>query len=184
MRRIRERVPRGKLLMIAEAIFNSKIRYGIALYLNPTFETEEVKTRHLSNEARKLQIIQNNMIRMIFSYKPLDKVNMEELRGKIGMFSVNQMNCYHVLIEAFNVIHFGSAEKIQEKWKPMNERIYSDRRKLDVRVPIFHHVRCKGFSWYGAKMWNNLPEDIKSIENPGTFKIRIKQHIWDTIPSF
>ena len=170
--------------MIADAIFNSKIRYGIALYLKPTSETEEVKARHLSTEARKLQIIQNNMIRMIFSYKPLDKVNMEELREKIGMFSVNQMNCYHVLIEAFNVIHFGSAEKIQKKWKPNNERIYSNRRKMDVKIPKVKHVRCQGFSFVGAKMWNNLPEDIKSIENPDTFKVRIKQHIWDTIPSF
>ena len=31
MRRIRNRIFRSKLLMVAEAIFNSKIRYGIAL---------------------------------------------------------------------------------------------------------------------------------------------------------
>ena len=134
--------------------------------------------------TRVLQKIQNNMIRMIFSYKSLDMVNMEELRGKIGMFSVNQMNCYHVLIEAYNVIHYGSAEEIQKKWKPNDERIYSDRRKHDVKIPKVNHVRCEGFSVFGAKMWNNLPEDIKSIENPDTFKVKIKQHIWDTIPSF
>ena len=31
--------------MIAEAIFNSKIRYGIALYLNPVFEEEDLKMK-------------------------------------------------------------------------------------------------------------------------------------------
>ena len=88
MRRIRNRLPRRKLLMVAEAIFNSKIRYGIALYLNPVSEKEDIKARRLSTEARKLQTIQNNMIRMIFELRPQVKVNMEELRTKIGMFSL------------------------------------------------------------------------------------------------
>ena len=29
--------------MIAEAIFNSLIRYGAAVYLNPTYEKEDLK---------------------------------------------------------------------------------------------------------------------------------------------
>ena len=43
IRRIRNRVPRRKLIMIAEAIFSSKIRYGIALYLNPVSDPEDLK---------------------------------------------------------------------------------------------------------------------------------------------
>ena len=87
------------MLQVAESIFNSVIRYGIALYLKPVFEVEDVKARSLSIEARRLQTIQNKMIRMIFGFRMEDKVNMEELREKIGMLSVNQMNCYHVLLE-------------------------------------------------------------------------------------
>ena len=74
------------MLMVAESIFNSKVRYGIALYLNPTFETEDVKARKLSVEASKLQVIQNSMLRTIFNYRLLDKVNMETLRNNIKMF--------------------------------------------------------------------------------------------------
>ena len=58
------------------------------------------------------------MLKVIFGYSLEDKINMEELGTKIGMFSVNQLNCYHVLIEAFNVIHFGSSKTIQQKWRP------------------------------------------------------------------
>ena len=60
---MKNKVTRGKLLMIAESIFQSKIRHGIALYLNPIFETEDVKARKLSGEASKIQVIQNNMLR-------------------------------------------------------------------------------------------------------------------------
>ena len=41
MRRIKYKVNKDKLLIIAEAIFNSKIRYGIAVYSTPRIEEEE-----------------------------------------------------------------------------------------------------------------------------------------------
>ena len=110
------------------------------------------------------------MLRMIFEYKLQGKVNMEKLREKIQMFSVNQMSIYHTLIEAFNVIHYGSADSIQEKWLSYNERVYSNRRSQDVKIPRVNHISCQGFSWYGAKAWNSLPESVKSIKNPDTSK--------------
>ena len=36
--------------MIAEAIFNSKIRYGVAVYLNPVYEEEDLKMKKNSQE--------------------------------------------------------------------------------------------------------------------------------------
>ena len=170
--------------MVAESIFNSKVRYGIALYLTPVYEPEKVKAKQLSTEARKLQTIQNNLLRMIFGYRNSDMVNMEKLREKIGMFSVNQMNIYHVLLEAFNIINYGSADRIQKKWVNKNERNYSNRRSQDVRVPRVDHVKCQGFSWHGAKIWNQLPENLKSVKNVNTFKAQIKKYIWETIPSY
>ena len=77
------------------------------------------------------------------------------------------------------LIRFGSSEKILEKWKPKEKRVYSNRRKLDVKVPKVDHVRCQGFSFYAAKMWNKLPDNIKEITDPIIFKARIKKHIWD-----
>ena len=42
LRRIRSRIPKEKVVMIAEAIFNSKIRYSAAVYLNPIFDEEDL----------------------------------------------------------------------------------------------------------------------------------------------
>ena len=124
------------------------------------------------------------MLRMIFGFRISDQINMEKLRNEIGMFSINQLNCYHVLLEAFNIKHFGSSEKIQEKWVPENQRLYSNRRLHDVKVPKVDHVRCQGFSWYAAKLWNKLPEIIESIQKPSIFKTKKKDWIWETIPAF
>ena len=49
LKRIKQRVPRNKMAMIAEAIFNSKIRYGISVYLNPIYDHEDLKANKRSN---------------------------------------------------------------------------------------------------------------------------------------
>ena len=41
LKRIKNRVPTDNLVMVAEAIFNSKIRYVLALNLNPVFDEED-----------------------------------------------------------------------------------------------------------------------------------------------
>ena len=76
-----------------------------------------------------------------------------------------------------------TSNTIQEKWRP-TETSYSNRRKNNVKVPRVDHVRCQGFSWYGAKFWNSLPEEIKAINNPDAFKIKVNEFIWENIPSY
>ena len=70
---------------MAEAIFNSKIRYGIAVYLKPTFDREEVKTEKLSKHTKELQVVQNSMVRVIRGLKQADHINMKEVRKQINM---------------------------------------------------------------------------------------------------
>ena len=111
---------------------------------------------------------------------------MSDLRNNIKMFSVNQTVCYHVLLEAYNVINNGSSDIIQNKWLQKENRHHLRRkmRKEEVKVHVPKHVKCRGFTWYGAKMWNQLPIEIQELKNPTSFKEAIKRYIWDTIPSY
>ena len=79
LKRIKQKIPADKLYIIADAIFNSVIRYGIAVYLLPTYEKEDLKARKLSKEMESLQVIQNNMLRTIYGLRITDRVNMLEL---------------------------------------------------------------------------------------------------------
>ena len=126
------------------------------------------------------------MLRVVFGYKLEDKNNMSRLRERIQMFSINQMVCYHVLLEAYNVINNGSSEVIQSKWMQKDSRHHLRRRdrKEDVKVYVPEHVKCRGFTWYGAKMWNQLPVEIKQLKKADSFKVAIKEYIWDNIPSY
>ena len=80
LRRIRNRVPKDKLGIIAENIFNSRIRYGISVYLNPVFDKEDLKMKKLSENARVLQTLQNSMLRVIFGFSKKFRINMVHLR--------------------------------------------------------------------------------------------------------
>ena len=42
LRRIKKRVPKEKIIIIAEAIFNSLLRYGVAVFLKPIYEKEDL----------------------------------------------------------------------------------------------------------------------------------------------
>ena len=183
---MKNRISTEKLLLIAEGIFNSKVRYGSSVYLQPVFEKEDLKAGSLPAETSQLQKIQNNMLRVIFGYKLGDKTNMTRLRNNINMFSVNQMACYHVLMEAFNVINHSSSEVIHNKWLPDDNRQHLRRRERrnEVKVHVPNHVKCQGFTWYGAKMWNQLPVEIQELKNPDSYKDEIKKYIWDNIPSY
>ena len=75
--------------MIAEAIFNSKIRYGIAVYLNPVFEEEDLKVKKLSKNAAVLQTLQNTMLRIILGLNIKHYINMKHVRENIRMMSVS-----------------------------------------------------------------------------------------------
>ena len=162
LKRIKKRVPISSLLTIAEGIFNSKIRYGICVYLKPTFEREDVKTETLSEGMRQLQTHQNHMLRMVFGHSINDHVNMKKLREKIKMFSVNQMTIYHTLLEAYNVVNKTSSEKIQELWSDPREQPYSLRSVTnnDLKVPRQPKLKAQGFSYFAPKLYNMLPTTI------------------------
>ena len=54
-------------------------------------------------------------------------VNMQRLREKIKMMSVNQMAVYHTIMEVFNIIHNSSSEQIQNKY--IHQERHSLRKK-------------------------------------------------------
>ena len=68
LRRIKYKVNSNKLQMIAEAIFQSKLRYGISVYSIPKFEFKSLE-QTMDPNVSKLQVIQNDMMRLLIGKK-------------------------------------------------------------------------------------------------------------------
>ena len=151
-------------------IFNSVIRYGIAVYLVPTYEREDLKARKLTSERDSLQVIQNNTLRIIHGLRISDRVNMLKLGTKIKIMSVNQMSIYHTIMEVFNKLHNKSSEQINDKYRHLPE--------------LHEHRKCTGFTYCGAKIFNSLSIKIRETQDSSIFKELVKNWIWDEIPSY
>ena len=183
LRRLNNKIPQEKLRIIAGAIFTSVARYGIAVYSKPRLHSDP-----MSEDTHKLQVIQNKMFRLVTGKTLLDRVRVEDLGRKLAMMSINQMTCYHILTETFNIINYGASEKIQKKLLPRSATSSS------LTVPLCKKTSCRGFSFHASRLWNKLPVEIRSRAMPASliknnpkaefqrlmyFKKEIKKWIWN-----
>ena len=123
------------------------------------------------------------MLRVIHGFTRSQHINMEKLRNRIKMFSVNQIVVYHTILETFNVIRKSSSEQLEIKYKHQDQHSQRKTARNDLKVPERMKKNCNGFSHSGAKIFNMLPSYIKEMENPTNFKIMVKEWIWKNIPS-
>ena len=180
LRRIRHRLPQDKLILVAEAIFSSSIRYGIAVFYKPRLTHAE----EFCTMQEKIQVCQNDMIRLLFGHKRSDRTNMQKLREQMGILSVNQLACYHILLETFNILNKNSSPQIEHKIKPKSNNYIHTRssERKDLNVINKPKKNCIGFTYISAKLWNMLPVQIRDQKSPDPFKAAIKSWIPSNIP--
>ena len=132
----------------------------------------------------KLQVVQNDLLRLIEGFSRSSHTNMKNLRERLTMMSVNQLSVYHTATEMFNIQNHSSSGRLLEKMK-IEPRGYQLRCLEDgkVRVPNKGKKSCTGFSYNGPKLWNYLPEHIRKTTIKDIFKSKMKDWIWENIPS-
>ena len=142
--------------------------------------------KKLSENATKLQVLQNDMLRVILGIDIRKHVNMKKIRENIKMMSMNQLSCYHTLLEAYNIIRNSSSKQIKRKWddKIEHDHFLRSEKRNDPLIPERPMKSCEGFTYNGAKLFSKLPCNIKEISNPNTFKFRMRNWIWENILSY
>ena len=141
-----------------------------------------------SKDLQRLQVLQNDMIRLINGKRRSQHTNMKELRAEMKMMSVNQMTVYHVLLETFNIKNHGSVESIRQKLTAPeagpDERQTRSRTRGDLIPQTKPNGKCMRLSYIAPLIWNKLPEHIQKSKTSNQFKFLIKKWIWDgNIPS-
>ena len=51
----------------------------------------------------------------------------------------------------------------------------------EFQIPEKPMLKCSGFTYFGAKLFNKLPSIIKETVDPNTFKNLTKSWIWDAL---
>ena len=103
--RIKAKIKGGdQLKTIAEAICMSIIRYAMSLYTKPKYEFNNLEQPMDPNIA-KIQVVQNDILRVIYGKTRKDHTNMQKLREENKIMSINQLSVYHVAMDMFNIIN-------------------------------------------------------------------------------
>ena len=101
------------------------------------------------------------------------------------MMSVNQMTMYHIIMEVFNILYNNSSEQINKKYRHQDRHSLRKNTNNFLWVPVTQLKRnCTGFTYYGAKIFNNLPNNIRETQDRNIFKTLVKKWIWDEVPSY
>ena len=84
------------------------------------------------------------------------------------------------------MVRNSTSEQIKRKWEDRVEMKYSLRSAANnaLKIPEKPLTKCKGFTYYGSKLFNKLPPNIKETLNPKTFKYLTRNWIWKNIPSY
>ena len=124
------------------------------------------------SNIKKFQTLQNLTIRIIFNY-PFDKhINYKDLE----ILNINNINILHTLIFSFKNINnllpdsfsnFFITKTYNYNIRNNNnliiEKYRTNKKKLSLRVK-------------GAKYWNQLPDNLKSIKSFKLFKTLVKKY--------
>ena len=54
----------------------------------------------------------------------------------------------------------------------------------NLKVPEKPKLKCMGFTYNEAKLFNMLPTQMRETKDPNTFKTMMKKWIWEKIPSY
>ena len=85
----------------------------------------------------------------------------------------------------FNIIHNNSSEQINKKYRHQDRHSLRKNTNNFLWVPVTQLKRnYTGFTYYGAKICNNLPNNIRETQDRNIFKALVKKWIWDEVPSY
>merc|ERR1712110_288809 len=121
------------------------------------------ETEPTNQIVKELQVLQNEMQRVVLGYRLDYHISRNALFDGTGMMSVNHMSCYHCLTEMYNIMNFNSSEYLKNELLTTTftgNAITRAKTSGHLKIPS-NMGRKNGFLYYGPKLWNRLPLDLR-----------------------
>ena len=128
--------------------------------------------------SKKIQAAQNKCIRFYLKLKNTAHIGTAEFKAINWLPTKNRMDqcvCINVM-KFFNGIAPAYSTEI---FHPANLGRIMRRSKFELEFPFCKSTSGqKCLSYLGPKIWNSLPSDLKSANNPNTSKHKIKENFF------
>ena len=167
--RIKHLLDKKTLLLLIHAFVFSKLFYCSTVWRNTS-----------KRNINKLQLVQNFACRIILGLKKFDHIS-EGLKALNWLRVEDKLFLKDVLM-VHKCLHNQAPSYLSDKFvrrSSIHNRI--TRNSCDLNVP-FSRLKTgqRSFAFRGAKLYNNLPYDIKNITDAKVFKRRMLNHLIET----
>ena len=127
---------------------------------------------------KKIQKIQNICLKFIFDVKKRGDYNYDNLRSDAKWLNMNQRRISHALIMLFKILNNLGPTYLRDLFTQNSEISLRSTRSYDGNIWIpnirYKALHLKSFRLYISKVWNLLPNSIKSCKSVNMFKNKIK----------
>ena len=173
LRKLRQFTPDRKFRQLVSGLFTSKMMYGATVWggvwnIPGALEENRRKTSITKQDMRKLQILQNKVMRIQTRMKYDTPTNT--LLAKTNTLSVHQSVAYYSLTQMYSVItsqqphhHFQRLVE-EDKTGPRTRSLQEKRIEFELSAGR------GSFFYQASRLWAALPSNVKSSNNKTAFK--------------
>ena len=155
-------------MMLCESMVLSQFNFCDAVYLNIDI--------YLQN---KIQKIQNMCLRFIFDTKKYSGNNYDQLRSNLKWMDMKERQISHSLVTLFKILNGKGPAYLRDMYHQNSDISTRHTRSFPGNIWIgnsqYSAIHRKSFRIYISRIWNILPDEIKSSSTVNTFKNKIKK---------
>ena len=144
------KMSRDSKILLANGLIVSRL-----LYLLPVFGGTEKKYRD------KLQIVLNNTARFVTGMGK--RASKKALMNACGWLDINEMIVYHSLSQMWRIVHLQVPLHIHRKLN-INQDFH-----IETTIPRIKNTESS-FRWKNVAIWNQLSDEMKSMQSLPVFK--------------
>ena len=161
IRKLRQLLLQSQLFQVYRASVESHLRYGNLLW-------DHLSAAKLNN----LQKLQDRAITLIQSAPIKDRIPSATL-------SVHELIKLDQGMMVHKILNEQCPEILKQKFtKRSRISKYETRKANDLQIPRPRlEITKKNFSYKGAKVWNDIPNNIRNVESAALFKKQARNYI-------
>ena len=158
-------IPKRHKMTIFNSFVHSKICYGIEIYgsLNDCL-------------CNRLQIICNKLLKIFFNKIPLYGTN--QLHKELNTLQVKDVYKARILKFTFERLNSAPLSMFQDYYKKRSQQHNRSLRDLKIlHIPVgYSGMALSTIKSKGSKIWNELPFNIRAIDDKVNFKKEVKDY--------
>ena len=146
------------------------------LVLSKLFHCSTVWANTAEKNIKKLQLVQNFAARIITNTRKFDHITpvLQELKW----LPVDKHLIYRDTLQIYKCLNGLSPPYLSNQFQYQSSTHLRTRHNTDLIIPKFKtSTGQRSFHYRAIKLWNNLDEQLRSIDNIRTFKAELKKSL-------